>query len=957
MKPEQKLLLLLSRREFLKFTALTPLALRLGFERASVLERTLIEATIHESSVTAVYQPPNPTPLQIHFPTLRQPYLSFDQTFNLLLIAEGFQEERAFIQACQRLTTALARTTPFNNAGKFPWLTVFRHFEASSQPGPALGTQPGNTLLGSTYDAASRTLTVDPLRVTALLQRLTIEGLPATNYFPLGREFYGQTGSAVIVLTPSAVNGTAVSADMQYPASPLLYNRVVPQGQVAFTATTTDGDYWHQVVVRALGRLLGLWDEFELPGTDYQVPTEEQATMFSLAPNLVYSLQPPAPPLNAEFKWYTVMSEGERANPTVIAHPLPAANPNYDLPDSAISSSKIQLVEGGGGFRSQVYRSASDCLMRHPIGMANAGSLSLKDREHPFCPVCTRYLQDVLSTTTGRKTRKTLSTQTLMYDDIEWQKPETVFGAGLPTAPRPGGTPVEVPITDPTRSNARPYWTFEYRVGKGLVTSFGRTVDGLQIRNLKLRGQPDTMAGEDVTEIIDFQDLTVEFTDGTSAPFNAARAFEANKATFEAGINGTISGLETAFPWGLKLTLEDDFGGQCRVRVELSVVLGGIGSIEPTGTVTAVKFAPQIGMTWFKGGSKQVRALTGTIRIVVNNYHRTMHPTNVCSILTDTNIGGRDGRKILSDNAQKGLLLSSIALPALLPLVQGNLSLAPFWATTFDYYRANLTEAYKFTGIYGPDAAADKLEERRALYTWPRATTNTLTLLKLARQGEFDNIHIHGFMQNDPVDGSPMIHAPACGEACFHLHWRWGTGIGKLASLFQKAGTFRGKPEQFYGWGAYANSIPGAPLIPPNQHLTVGLSNATLASLPPGSDPMPGSADPDPLTKVVWYRSKITGAQAGAGPNAGERQVVLEQGIGWAYYYIDITPVLEGLLTLIFPYIPVPNLPNPLPEMYKIIYPSIRWFDYPIPSGSDVTQIPEYTEMSSSTPSVRMDQL
>jgi len=156
----------------------------------------------------------------------------------------------------------------------------------------------------------------------------------------------------------------------------------------------------------------------------------------------------------------------------------------------------------------------------------------------------------------------------------------------------------------------------------------------------------------------------------------------------------------------------------------------------------------------------------------------------------------------------------------------------PTWDNIFDYYdtqpqlghefkvvessrphrnRENAVET--FVGI--PDTRPDSVVMQYA----PRSIT------KVARQGEFDNLHLAPKMRvpsevlaNHPAFAQTMSSiamAPFCIHDCLHTHWRWGiTGFDR---------------KHLRGWAGTADDIgdphqvAGAPMVPPNQDVTVSL--------------------------------------------------------------------------------------------------------------------------------------
>jgi hypothetical protein len=85
-------------------------------------------------------------------------------------------------------------------------------------------------------------------------------------------------------------------------------------------------------------------------------------------------------------------------------------------------------------------------------------------------------------------------------------------------------------------------------------------------------------------------------------------------------------------------------------------------------------------------------------------------------------------------------------------------------------------------------------------------------VVKVARQGEFDNLHLAPRYADAGTmsDLTGTVMAPVCQHDCLHTHWRW-------SAAFQA--------KQVYGWSAGGpHTQPGAPMIPLNQELTLTLT-------------------------------------------------------------------------------------------------------------------------------------
>ena len=197
--------------------------------------------------------------------------------------------------------------------------------------------------------------------------------------------------------------------------------------------------------------------------------------------------------------------------------------------------------------------------------------------------------------------------------------------------------------------------------------------------------------------------------------------------------------------------------------------------------------------------------------------------------------------------------------PALFTDRNGNLTPYPTWDNLFDYYwidpplrtemkvvRRDRPHAREKTGLI--NEAVAKPTSRGTAHLAYKART----VKKVPRQGEFDNIHFAPKMKlpasvlrkvpNDWPRETTM--APFCIHDCFHIHWRWGEpGIKSTV------------PKWVHGWSKNApHSVPGAPMVPPNQDVSITLLDACK----------------------LEYKAKIHA------PEAGRWQIVMHHGAAYA---------------------------------------------------------------------------
>lgn len=147
----------------------------------------------------------------------------------------------------------------------------------------------------------------------------------------------------------------------------------------------------------------------------------------------------------------------------------------------------------------------------------------------------------------------------------------------------------------------------------------------------------------------------------------------------------------------------------------------------------------------------------------------------------------------------------------------------PIWDRMFDYYDV---EPFKSGTASRPLVMVDPALNRKRVLAGglrkitpvapaPPATHHTVDLVKLPRQGAFDNMHIAPRMRLSPQVLVPptlrtddIAMAPFCVHDCLHMHFRWGlAGSAKWA---------RGFNDNYQPY-----SIDGATLVPHDQKVTI----------------------------------------------------------------------------------------------------------------------------------------
>lgn len=468
--------------------------------------------------------------------------------------------------------------------------------------------------------------------------------------------------------------------------------------------------------------------------------------------------------------------------------------------------------------------------------------------------------------------------------------------------------------------------------------------------------QKKTSEPQDVRDVfsrLGFHSLKVTFENGTAAvpppyEFIIAEYIQQKKYKLQRAWGGHLGG-DHLYQTAWKLTLIEDRPEWPCLQVELSVVMRGPApDFDPGGVAEALKCYPQITFKWTRrrGLTLGVKQFEGTVRAVVNTKHYTydaglcapgsgnhfiqghhMEGTTVIVPANDADSGANDVSCFADSNLStlyyyfKGSLLKrrDMELPA--PFTK------PTWAAIFDYYTPHVAQGINgsydkdFVGAFRHDPTV-RVGQVRKMYVHHKVAEppcqddgyTPLFITKFPRQGGYDNIHVNGYMgkhdafaakkyaalcEADAIAGEDVVAAPFCGIDCFHMHWRWSIlsdTVANLTSFFStevvsafEDGTHGYTPlgvvwdnaPSFKGWNTErSHSRLGAPLIPPNQHLDIHLE--ALDHNKPRLD------------KIVDYQVTVNA------PAPDEKQVILEQGMGWAMIESNLLAAKAGPLAILF---------------------------------------------------------
>jgi hypothetical protein len=318
---------------------------------------------------------------------------SFFNSFKIIFVSEGFQasESALFTSLCLDFSKRLLDTPPFNlTKVNSNWLNIYTSFKPSDNQGPAINTNNASnrTAFESIVNTNNGALSFNNLKITQHLQQESFrygeDNYSFSEYLQPGMNQMGVNGTLIVLLLPTISTIYPDGAE---------FENLSLEDEYYFISTTADG-HWHQVIIRSMCKLFGLADEFELAGADYLEPTIESRKKLIFYPNLQYIDTPPTQ-LTSAMKWYRLFSAVQRiSTPTINSKSGDTSQPDHSLLMDDVSFDKPGFYEGGGGYRTKVYRSSKDCIMRRQIGNK---LLPLREKKIALSPVSLYHIKNIIS--------------------------------------------------------------------------------------------------------------------------------------------------------------------------------------------------------------------------------------------------------------------------------------------------------------------------------------------------------------------------------------------------------------------------------------------------------------------------------------------------------------------------------------------------------------------------------
>ncbi|NUN99206.1 MAG: hypothetical protein HUU01_01185 [Saprospiraceae bacterium] len=306
------------------------------------------------------------------------PFKSKDALFHVIFYATAFKDIKVFYNQIHFFSKSLSKYFPFNTLSYIKFLSIHTVFDPVNNSTNLNTTNIPN--IGLTLNQPTERIEINANSLSSKLESIKINNISSEHNLiqVLKRNSLYSNRCLLVVLLPPQGDG-GYENEFQKTSDDDFY----------FVATTCDG-HWEQVIIRAMCKLMGLGDEYENTGQEYEKPERYIGKLFNhFHPNLLYSDTPNSSIPAADTKW------GHLSNKIGFDFPIRRApshpgQADLSIPTHNFLPNNIELWEGGGGYRTHIYRSAHDCLMRRQIGNKN---LPVREAVVPLCPVCAAYVQ------------------------------------------------------------------------------------------------------------------------------------------------------------------------------------------------------------------------------------------------------------------------------------------------------------------------------------------------------------------------------------------------------------------------------------------------------------------------------------------------------------------------------------------------------------------------------------
>ena len=303
--------------------------------------------------------------------------MKLQQNISILFCASLFKDEFFFHKMIRHFLKKLYSYHPFNNLIDVDFINIYTSFCLDFNSANLKTKNVHNIDLN--LDEMSKKITINVRKLSEKLESIRLNAKQfGHNRRLFQKELNHNSLFLLIFLLPSQGDGGFENE----------FGDAVDE-EFYFIATSCD-DNWEQLIIRSLCKIMSLGDEFELNEPAFEHPSRGTGELLDeFHPNLIYLDTPLSSVPAKDTKWRMLGNKPGFDFPIRKApsHPTKA---DLSIPAHNFLPSGIELWEGGGGYRTKIYRSAHDCLMRREIGNKN---LPVRAAEVPLCPVCAAYMQ------------------------------------------------------------------------------------------------------------------------------------------------------------------------------------------------------------------------------------------------------------------------------------------------------------------------------------------------------------------------------------------------------------------------------------------------------------------------------------------------------------------------------------------------------------------------------------
>lgn len=295
---------------------------------------------------------------------------------NIIFLSEGYNKSiNLFLNDCFYFKKYVQRYAPFNLSAIINNIQILYFYEKSTINLNLSNSEP--TKIGSYIK--DEKWTFDKGKFENLLDSLTLknngEKLKLTNFLNKGMVNNIVNRTLVCVLSPPEIFGVN---QMQ------VYEPNLKKENYYYLATSTY-KHWPQVIIKSIGKMLGLNDEF-LKEEKIDISKLDEFDIYyldQLYPNSDYNKINSKGDTKKGYKWSYLLTKEQQEQPIDV---FKKTNINYKYSDNAIGLFELSEVDNENFFVP-----SSECLMHINFNLQD-DLLKIFNNKIGFCPICENHL-------------------------------------------------------------------------------------------------------------------------------------------------------------------------------------------------------------------------------------------------------------------------------------------------------------------------------------------------------------------------------------------------------------------------------------------------------------------------------------------------------------------------------------------------------------------------------------